>query len=164
MKPSIFIDGHNLIHRVKELREYMQTDHELARNELIGRLVRLISNKNINIHLVFDGNRVGQPSNQYINGIHVTYSIKPQTADTVIKLLLDKSNNPRNVLVVSSDNSVYQYAKTSKAQVLRSEEFYKKYIHVDRSFESTGKEKEMSPEELQNWIELFDKKTKNEES
>jgi len=160
MKPSIFIDGHNLIHRIKELREYMQKDHENARNELISRLVRLISKKNINIHLVFDGNRVGQPSNQNINGIHVTYSIKPQTADTVIKLLLDKSNNPRNVLVISSDNSVYQYAKTSKAQVLRSEEFYKKYLHVDRSFESTGKEKEMSSEELQNWIELFDNKSK----
>lgn len=165
MKPIILIDGHNLIHRVAAMRELMQTNPEHARHELIRKLVQLLSRKNLKIHLFFDGDRVGQPSNQKIQGIHITYSVKPQTADSIIKLYLDKQNYTGNVLVVSSDNSVYQYAKTSKAQVMRAEEFYQKYLHFERSDDLSPKEQEMSIEELQSWIELFkNKKTNGKQS
>lgn len=162
MKPSIIIDGYNLIHRVKELREFLKIDIQHARIELINRLTGLISRKNISIRLVFDGDRVGQPSHQSINKIHVIYSIKPQIADTVIKQFVDKSKNPKNLLVVSSDSSVYQYAKSAKAQAIRSEEFYSKYLDSKKSSPSPNLQEEMSQHELQNWVDIFNNTEGNE--
>ncbi len=162
MKPTIIIDGYNLIHRVKELREFLRIDIQHARTELINKLAGLISRKNINIRLVFDGDRVGQPSHQSINRIQIIYSIKPQIADTVIKQFVDKSKNPKNLLVVSSDSSVYQYAKSAKAQAIRSEEFYAKYFDSKKSSTSPNLQQEMSKDELQNWINIFNNTDGNE--
>lgn len=54
--------------------------------------------------------------------------IPVKDADEYIKAYLDKtpSRQRRNVRVVSSDNSVYYYAKDSYATAIRAEEFWDK--------------------------------------
>ncbi len=162
MNPEIIIDGHNLLHRASDLREIMGRNPEEAREVLIHKLNLLRSGKRIKISLVFDGDRVGQPSRQNVGGISVTYSIKPVTADTLIKRMLQKHENPANVLVVSSDNSILQYAKTYRAQVLRSEEFYRKHLGVKAKPDEDGKQADMSKAELAQWMKIFNQTDENE--
>ena len=47
------------------------------------------------------------------------------------------------------------YAKTCKANTMRSEEFYTKYLIFEDKYDSTENKPKMTKLELDHWLELF---------
>ena len=153
---KIFIDGYNLLHRVKNLREILTQDMEAARQLLIDKLVSYKARRQVTITIVFDGQQMELPSQQQVHGLTVIYSQPPQDADTVLKILTRREKNRRRILVVSSDKSVADFAKTMNAETMRAEDFYQRFLQP--AIEVTVQEKydhSLSPEELNEWLKIF---------
>lgn len=122
----IIIDGWNFI-RNHRSRISDETSESLeAARALIARLSRFQQTRRDPIILVFDS------SNEYLD---MDYTSSPalrivpaKDADAYIKRYIDRTpeRQRRNLRVVSSDNDVYFYAKSSYATPLRSEEFWGK--------------------------------------
>ena len=121
MTSEIIIDAYNLIHRSSDLRKLLKNNLESAREQLLHKLIAFKENKKINITVVFDGNMVSQPSNVKQAGMNIHYSVPPKNADDIIKILLKKKSNHRNITVISSDNEVAGFARTCQANTMRSE-------------------------------------------
>jgi predicted RNA-binding protein with PIN domain len=155
MTSEIIIDAYNLIHRSSDLKKILQTNLEQAREQLLHKLIAFKKGKKIKITVVFDGSQVGQPSNLKRSGLQIHYSVPPRNADEVIKILIQKNKNPRNLTVISSDNEVLGFARTSRANVMKSEDFYKKYLVFEEKFETNKNQQQMTKAELENWLDLF---------
>jgi predicted RNA-binding protein with PIN domain len=161
MLPAIIIDAYNIIHRTSDLRSYLKNNLEASREQLLHKLILFKKNKKLNITVVFDGNWAGQPSHTKRSGINILYSVPPKKADEVIKNLLQSRKNCRSITVVSSDNEIIGFAKSCKANTMRSEEFYTKYLIFADKFNSTENEQNMSKAELEYWLELFEQSDKS---
>ncbi len=72
-----------------------------------------------NVTLHFDGF-----TNQPINSqkIKIIYS-ENKTADQNIKQQIENSKSPKNLIVVSSDNNIKEFARVCSAKTLASEDF-----------------------------------------
>ncbi len=157
MTPEIIVDGYNLIHRASDLRRFLPDNLERARNEVILKISNFRRNKKLKITVVFDGNRVGQPSKTRQGAIEIVYAIPPKSADDIIKLLVQKSKNPQNITVISSDNGIKGFVRTCRANVMNSEDFYRKYLIIEEKFESSEQDTNMSKDELREWLDLFNR-------
>ena len=155
MSIHIIVDGYNLIRQSKSLRHLDQQSLELGRDALLESLVQYKRLKSHKITVVFDGNMVSQPSNVKQSGMNIHYSVPPKNADVVIKILLKKKLNHRNITVISSDNEVTGFARTCQANTMRSEEFYRKYLTFEEKFDASKKERKMSKAELNEWLKIF---------
>ena len=155
MIPEIIIDAYNLIHRCSDLRKLVKQNLEESREQLLHNLIVFKKNKKIKITIVFDGDMAGRP--HYVNqsGMNIHYSVPPKKADDVIKDILQKQKNHRSITVVSSDNEITGFAKTCKANTMRSEEFYTKYLIFEDKYDSLENEQKMSKTELAQWLEIF---------
>jgi len=158
MTSDIIIDAYNLIHRSSDLKKTLNVSLEQAREQLLHKLIAFKKGKKIKITVVFDGSQVGQPSNLKRSGLQIHYSVPPRNADEVIKILIQKKKNPRNITVISSDNGVLGFARTSRANVMKSEDFYKKYLVFEEKFEPKENQQQMTQVELEHWLDLFNKK------
>jgi len=155
MAEQIIIDGYNLIHRVEELRAVALQSLEEARRRLVFKLQGFLRGKKLRATIVFDGEHVGHPSRKMMDTIEIIYTLPPQKADDVIRRIVQKSTNRRNITVVSSDNPVKDYARTLGANTMRSEEFYRKYLCLEEKFEDSAEPPAMSRQELAEWLRLF---------
>ena len=158
MTSELIIDAYNLIHRSSDLKKILRSNLEQAREQLLNKLIAFKKGKKIKITVVFDGSQVGQPSNLQRSGLQIHYSVPPRNADEVIKILIQKKKNPRNLTVISSDNEVLGFARTSRANVMKSEDFYKKYLIFEEKFKANENHQQMTKAELENWLDLFNQK------
>lgn len=153
MKSLIIIDGYNVVKRIDELRRQVTKSLEAARNML---LIKLASHKKVSgadISVVFDGVKM---SLQVQAGIAVHFSNLPNKADELIKRLVDQQPRSRTVTVVSSDNEVYHYAKSSGFRVERSEDFFSKLKSAKAdSGDDHKNDPHISSREVDDWIKLF---------
>lgn len=155
---KIIIDGYNMIHRVPELRQYLNESLEKARDELILLLKSYLVRSEAVITLVFDGNL--PPFDFGASSPHKYLTIKfskfPLKADSLIKDLIKKEENKKSLTVVSEDSDIIQYAKSQRVKVLTPVAFYQR---IEKRF--AGKELnnkfdvEMTEEELSQWLEIF---------
>ena len=122
----ILIDGWNFIRdpksRLKD-KEPLQ-----AAGVLIGYLQNFQLTHNDPIILVFDSKREFLDM-KYKNSPKLTV-VPTRDADDYIKRYIDQipTRQRRNIRVVSSDNSVYYYARSCYAMVIKCEEFWNKFI------------------------------------
>ena len=121
MIKKYIIDGNNLIGKIPQVWDLQKKDKQAARVKLVSLLSYYFSTKNVKVSLHFDG----FPGDAIPSGkIKIKYS-NNQTADDKIKEEIDLSRNPKVLAVVSSDNSVYNYARASSCSRFKSEEFAK---------------------------------------
>ncbi|OIO33709.1 MAG: hypothetical protein COZ37_05500 [bacterium (Candidatus Ratteibacteria) CG_4_10_14_3_um_filter_41_18] len=142
---KIIIDGYNLIWAAPELRRKVISE-EKPINLKEGRDTLLHSlasyqrgHPKLDIIVVFDAQKEVflYPSLQ--SGIKVLYS-KGETADNLIKKIVEDEEKPQKTLVVTSDKELKGRVKERGAQVIGSLTFFKKISPV----------KERSPERLNN--------------
>jgi len=162
MTPKIVIDGYNLIHRVAELRAFLEEDLEAARERLLAYLMAYQATRKIEIVVVFDGENVGLPHTRSQGGVQVVFSKPPQKADALLKQLILNERNRRRLTVVSSDKEIFGYARTLGAQCLRSEQFFEKFFRrADgdpvSAYYRNKYEEGLSPEEFDHWLRIFQK-------
>ncbi len=154
--PHIIIDAYNIIHRAKELREILNQNLERSRNALLSRLEAYQRKKQIQITVVFDGDNVGHDPVRKVSGLHVVFSRYPQKADPIIKDMVRRSKKRRSILVVSSDRSVADYARSMGARSMPSEEFYKRFLLFETANPLSEKYgKNMSESEIKTWMDIF---------
>lgn len=113
------IDGNNLIGKIKSLRNLQKKDGKTAREKLALLIDRFFAGKQVKITLDFDGYE--NLSIRLSKG-RIYYS-QSKTADDLIKHQIEMEKNPRNVIVISSDSNVIEFARVCHCNLIKSEEF-----------------------------------------
>jgi len=115
------IDGNNLIGKIKTLKQLHKKNKVSGAEKLALIMGRYFYSKKVIVSLHFDGfqNEVIK-----IPGIQIIYSGK-LTADEKIKSEIAKSRNPKNIILVTSDNNLAEFGRVCRCQVVKSEEFSK---------------------------------------
>ena len=113
------IDGNNLIGKNQLLKKIHQKNKSESAHKLAQMIGRYFHNKKVLISLHFDG-----VSNEGItvSGIKVYYS-GSSSADDKIKNEIGKSRNPKNIILVTSDNNLIEFGQTCSCEIIKSEEF-----------------------------------------
>jgi predicted RNA-binding protein with PIN domain len=115
------IDGNNLIHKIGNLATLQKKDPQSSREKLALRLEGYFASKKVKVYLYFDGHenlpiRTGK--------VKVLYS-GSRIADEGIRKHIERASNPRNIVLVSSDDEIKRLAHACSAEVIKSEEFAK---------------------------------------
>ncbi len=113
------IDGNNLIGKISSLMSLQKKDKQASREKLVYMLDRYFIQKKANVTLHLDGHPNGRINSSKIK---IIYS-ENLTADEKIKKQISQSKSPRNIIAVTSDSNLAQFAKVSSAKVIFSEEF-----------------------------------------
>ncbi len=137
------IDGNNLIGKLPSLKMTQIKDKQGSREKLAFLIDNYFSQKNAKVFLHFDG----YPKEPIrINNVSIIYS-ENLSADEKIKKQVGKSKNPRNIIVVTSDNNLTEYARVCSSTVIKCEEFAKDILHQKDNDEEKRRIEEISNNE-----------------
>jgi hypothetical protein len=113
------IDGNNLIGKIVALAKLQKKDKQRVREQVAFLVQQYFQSKKVNVSLHLDG-FPSQSINLY-NG-KIIYSHN-KTADEKIKEQIEETKNRKNIVVVSSDNNVREFAKVCGCEILSSDKF-----------------------------------------
>ncbi len=141
------IDGNNVIMKSKILKSLQRKDKQASREVLAFKIEEYFRGKKIKISLYYDG---------YKNLPIKTFKTKiiygeNKIADDRIKIGIENSKNPKNIILVSSDNNLKDFARVCGCSVLTSEDF------VKQIYKSEDKDEEKRKIDSMNDVELFKK-------
>lgn len=119
----IVIDGYNLIHQSVQFGNIDRDDLQAGREALVDALVMYKKVKPYSITVVFDGHKAppGMPRRERLKGIDLRYSKPGELADAVIKRMASRERE--QMMVVSSDREIIDFAARKGAAVISSSEF-----------------------------------------
>lgn len=124
------------------------------------------------VHVVFDG---AAPSSQRAEqignvAIEMTFSGSGVSADAVLTKMVEADSAARRMLVVSTDREIQQAARGRRAQVMRSDEFWRT-LRRDLAkprrqapSEPKGKRHGLNSAETDEWLREFGVEDSNTES
>jgi len=134
------IDGNNLIGKIPSINKLQKRNKQTSREKLAFLLERYFSNKKASVSLHFDGH-VNEAIK--ITGIRIKYS-ENQSADNQIKKEIEKSKNPKNIILISSDNNIAEFARVCSCHVKKSEDFAKELLFKRASDEEKSRIEEIN--------------------
>jgi len=134
------IDGNNLIGKLPSLMILQKKDKQRSREKLAFMIDNYFNQKKAKVFLHFDGH---PKESIRINNACIVYS-KNLIADEMIKNQIGKSKNPRNIIVITSDNNLTEYARVCSSTVIKCEEFSKDILHPKDSDEEKKRIEEMN--------------------
>lgn len=138
------IDGNNVIGKDRMLKSFQQQEPQQSREKLAMLLDRYFGKKKFKVFLHLDGFAKDAIRTSKIKLI---YSDN-KTADEKIRTQIENSKNPKNIIVVTSDYSLAEFAKVCSCTVLKSEEFLKQ-INKDKTGTSESEiQKEIDNDEI----------------
>lgn len=146
---KFIIDGNNLIGKDRKLKTIQKKDPQESRFQLAFKLDRYFSDKKYKVNLHFDGH---QKDPIGTSKVRITYSDN-RTADEVIRDQIESANNPKNLIVVTSDRSLFEFAKVCRCEIQSSEAFLNQ---IEKESETKSEEeitKSISDDEIKR---LFD--------
>jgi len=119
----IIIDGYNLIRQSDVLRRYERTSLEAGRLALVHRVAAYQKLRPHRLTVVFDGLQGDSPTEQrdLLEGVLVVYSRRGETADDVIKRMVEKSGE--EIVVVTSDQGIAAFVARRGGTAIPSPEF-----------------------------------------
>ena len=144
-----FIDGNNLIGKIRDLKQLQKKDGQLAREKLVFLLDRALVNKKFETTVYFDG---FQKDAIKSDSLRIIYS-DSKPADELIKLDISNAKNRKKITVVSSDRSITEFAKVCSCSTVNSEVFSKKLLSEREN--SSEKEIELNSSEVDEFKKLF---------
>lgn len=147
------IDGNNLIGKIKSLFVLQNKDKQTSREGLVNILNSYFAGKKIKLTLHFDGH---PNSPLHLSKGRIIYS-ENQTADNKIREEINRAKNPKLITLVSSDQSLINYARVNSSSVIKSEKFYKEIENSKKGNEETEKVKQLENEK-DVFLNLFSKK------
>lgn len=131
MSLHIIIDGYNLIRNSQSFKELDRQDIQLGREALVDRLAAYRKIKPHKITVVFDG--ISAPAyssgRDTVKGIHIVFSRRGQSADSVIKKMAREERE--KAVVVSSDREIIAAAESSRSATLSVAEFENRLLMAD---------------------------------
>jgi uncharacterized protein len=154
------IDGHNLIPKIAGL-SLQDIDDEIR---LIQYLQEFCQKTRKKVDVYFDNAAPGASRTQKYGMVTAHYIRQGRTADqAIINNLYRIGRAAQTWTVVSSDRQVQAAARAAQARILSAEEF-SAVIHNNAADKSTEVESTvetmLSPREVEEWIQIFKKKTR----
>lgn len=121
----IFIDAYNFI---KSVSAHKFIDDRMIQSWIFSfqQYMKLRGNK---IVLVFDAGPFFYQTKDVVNGVEVIYAGHEKTADDVLKILVEK-NAKQDILLVTSDRQIRDYALHVGVVSISSQDFYKVFTSV----------------------------------
>ena len=116
---SYLIDGNNLMGKIGSLKKVQNKNKESAREKLVFLIENYFYKKKGKIYLHFDG---FENIPLKLSKGEIIYSEK-SSADKNIKEQIERTKNPKNLVVISSDHEIQNFAKVCSCEVLSSEKF-----------------------------------------
>ncbi len=113
------IDGNNLIGKIKQIVSLQNKDKQAAREKLAFNIDKYFISKKAKVTLHFDGFENSPIKTQRIK---IMYS-EDKTADQKIKKQIEDSKSRKQLIVVSSDNNIKEFARVCSAKTISSEDF-----------------------------------------
>ncbi|NWF64053.1 MAG: NYN domain-containing protein [Chloroflexi bacterium] len=153
------IDGHNLIPKLGLRLDQPDDEMELVR--LLQDFARI---RRQLVEVYFDGAPAGQAGMRKLGIIKAHFIRQGQTADSAVRRRLEAmGNSAKNWTIISSDHEVLGLAKAHHAAAMRSEEFVRQLRETLSSPMPNPSEdvrKPLSSKEVEEWLNVFNRKTK----
>ena len=121
MMKDYLIDGNNLMGKISVIKKIQSKDKQLARERLVMLIEKFFNKRKGKVFLHFDGFQ-NNPLN--LSKGKIIYSEK-SNADKKIKEQIEITKNRKNLIVISSDHEIQNFARVCSCDVLSSEEFAK---------------------------------------
>jgi predicted RNA-binding protein with PIN domain len=147
------IDGHNLIGQLPDITLDDPNDEALLVQKLIGFAARTRKR----CVVIFDYGLPGGKSRMSTRDVQVVFASQRSSADRVMLERIGKIKDPRNWIIVSSDNDVLDAARARKMQVLRSTEFVDLMRSPPKPVIDAGERADvsLSSSEVDEWLDFF---------
>ena len=129
------IDGNNLIGKIKTLNQIQKKNKQQSREKLALLLGSYFNNKKASINLHFDG---FENDLIRVSGIKIIYSGN-STADEKIKSEIERSKNPKNNVLITSDSNLAEFGRVCSCQVIKSEDFANQLLSLKYADEEQTK-------------------------
>jgi predicted RNA-binding protein with PIN domain len=127
------------------------------RGEVVRRVAAFCRARGVRATLVFDGHPLRPDmAAQELGPLTLRVPERGQDADSVIRELVERAPRPQELIVVSSDKSLYSYCKTLGAQVLRAHEWnlLERRVAGPRQ-PPDGAEKPEREDDVAGWLKTF---------
>ena len=128
------------------------------RAEVVRRVAAFLRAKGARATLVFDGHPL-RPDMETQDLGPLRLRVPPQgtDADTIIREIVDTSDRPAELIVVTSDKALYSYVKTAGATVLRAHEWnaLERRLVPRGGASSSGGEKPDREDDVDGWLKRF---------
>ena len=121
------IDGNNLIGKDKSLNQIQKKNKQQSREKLALLLGRYFSKRKASVSLHFDG---FESDLIKVPGVKIIYS-GSVTADEKIKIEIERSKNPKNNILVTSDSNLSEFGRVCSCQIIKSEEFIRNFSQMN---------------------------------
>lgn len=131
---TFLIDGNNLIGKIKNLFTLQQKDKQASREQLIFLLEKYFKNQKNKGIVYFDGFQSTSIASNYLK---IKYS-QNQTADDLIREDISHAKNRKNLIVVTSDSALSNFARACSCEVIKSEVYFGKYLQPKGSESESG--------------------------
>ncbi|MFB3057873.1 MAG: NYN domain-containing protein [Ignavibacteriaceae bacterium] len=145
------IDGNNLIGKINFLHKMQQKDKQHSREKLAFMIDNYFHDKIVKITIHFDGFK-NLPIK--LNNAKIVYS-DSESADDKIKNQIVLANNRKNLVVITSDNNIQEFARVCSCLIIKSEEFAKTIRSKKQDDEKDIIEK--MENDIEEWSELFNR-------
>ena len=154
---KILIDGYNVIHADPEMKRLLDPSPENARVLLVERLVSYVDQKRLRVTIVFDGRGMLLDAESIIPGkLQILFSRGHQSADELIISTLEEAANPREYLVVTSDNEdIGRVARGLGSQVLSSAAFLSRLKRSGGKEQAPAEDPGLAAEDIEYWLKKF---------
>jgi len=115
----VIVDGYNVLRSSGPTARLRGEGLRVERERFISRLRKYQSGRQDKIIVIFDGAHAdtNQPDIQSLGSMSVIFSRRGQTADEIIKSMVEQNINPENIIVVSSDRDVVDFVRSLGASV-----------------------------------------------
>jgi len=162
------IDGYNLL-KSPAFNIPLNLDLENQRNHLIRMIRSYAQFEHCQVAIIFDNSIKGNDKVSGDGRVQIQFTKPSMEADELIKIMIRKSNNPRNLIVVSSDRAIQYAAKDHGALVLSSEDYWRlldKKTDPQQSIPGNIPEQKYQPnlgdKELEYWKRMFEQEGDDE--
>ncbi|MCH7516471.1 MAG: NYN domain-containing protein [Bacteroidetes bacterium] len=141
----------NLIGKINFLHKIQQKDKQHSREKLAFMIDNYFHDKKVKVTIHFDGFE-NLPIK--LNHIKIVYS-DSKSADDKIKNQIELAINRKNLVVITSDNNIQEFARVCSCLIIKSEEFA-------RTIQSKKQDDEKDiilriKNDVEEWRELFDR-------
>ena len=150
------IDGHNLIAGLPDIDLADPNDEA----KLVVKLKGLVAKKRgrMQCTVIFDCGLPGGYSAMSTKSVKVIFAAAQHSdADSLLKLHIRRTKDPKNWTVVSSDQAVLDCARTYKMKWLTSAEFVDSLVEGSPADDAPGEEIDVliTEAEVDEWMDLF---------
>jgi len=153
---QIIIDGYNLLLRTRRGGGGLGTSElERMRDALTQKIAAYTANRSIAATIVFDGQQgVPLQASALPGRVKVLFSRPPENADALIKRLVQAARQPRDIIVVTSDQPLARFIRSCGCQLLSVEEWREK-MERGRDQDLQEKHGRLNDLDLEEWLRLF---------